>query len=109
LYVAAGVSLAMLVAFGVVSRHRNATPVVTVPPLVNAPRVVEPGGVSFSGVQEGLLLAVDGRDVGPLPPELTELSPGEHTLRFSGSDRYAAKEERVTIRAGRGRWSVQSG
>jgi len=57
-------------------------------------------GVRVGDLGPGLRLSVDGVDRGPLPASVTDLSPGEHTVRISGSDRFQVWEERVTVEAG---------
>ena len=47
----------------------------------------------------GLKLSVDGKDYGPLPQEIKDLSPGEHAVRIDGGDRYESMEEKVMIQA----------
>ncbi|HEX7670893.1 MAG TPA: carboxypeptidase regulatory-like domain-containing protein, partial [Polyangiaceae bacterium] len=57
-------------------------------------------GVRVSALGSGLRLYVDGQQVGELPQTAKNLTPGEHTLRVAGSDRYEAWEERVTLEDG---------
>ena len=57
-------------------------------------------GVRVSALGSGLRLYVDGQEVGELPQSAKNLTPGEHTLRVAGSDRYEAWEERVTLEDG---------
>lgn len=45
----------------------------------------------------GLKLWVDGKEIGPLPQELKEMSPGPHQLRIGGSDRYEEHKETVNV------------
>jgi PEGA domain len=45
----------------------------------------------------GLKLSVDGKDYGPLPQELKDLSPGEHTVKIDGGERYESMEKRVIV------------
>ncbi len=45
-------------------------------------------------------LAVDGKELGPLPQELKNLTPGEHKLKFFSSDRYKVDERTVTVAEG---------
>lgn len=54
-------------------------------------------GLRVAGRQDGVRLFVDGRDAGPLPQELKDLSPGDHKILFKGSDRYAPEERVVSI------------
>jgi serine/threonine-protein kinase len=41
-------------------------------------------GIRVTAEGPGLVLSVDGSEVGPLPQELKELSPGEHKIRVEG-------------------------
>ena len=54
-------------------------------------------GIRVAELGSGLRLTVDGSDEGPLPAELKEMTPGEHTIRISGSDRYEPYEGKVTV------------
>ena len=54
-------------------------------------------GFKVAGAQQGVKLFVDGAEIGPLPQSLKNLSPGEHKLRFVGSDRYKPLEKTVTV------------
>jgi serine/threonine-protein kinase len=47
----------------------------------------------------GLKLSVDGKDYGPLPQEIKDLSPGEHTVKIDGGERYESMEKKVTVEA----------
>jgi hypothetical protein len=47
----------------------------------------------------GLKLSVDGKDYGPLPQELKDLAPGEHTVKIDGGERYESMEKKVTVEA----------
>jgi serine/threonine-protein kinase len=47
----------------------------------------------------GLMLWVDGKEVGPLPQELKEMSPGSHDIKIGGSDRYEEYKESVSVEA----------
>jgi PEGA domain len=53
-------------------------------------------GIKVAG-QPGITLHVDGKEVGPLPQTLATLRPGEHELRFVGSDRQAPLTRTVTV------------
>jgi serine/threonine-protein kinase len=59
----------------------------------------EGSGLKVSAEGAGLKLSVDGKDYGPLPQEIKDLSPGEHTVRIDGGERYESLEKRVTIEA----------
>jgi eukaryotic-like serine/threonine-protein kinase len=54
-------------------------------------------GIKVSGAQAGVKLYVDGKELGPLPQEVRDLTPGDHTLRISGSERYQPLEKHVTV------------
>lgn len=45
----------------------------------------------------GLKLWVDGKEIGPLPQELKEMSPGAHEVKVGGSDRYEEYKETVNV------------
>jgi hypothetical protein len=47
----------------------------------------------------GLRLTVDGKDYGPLPQEIKDLSPGEHSVKIDGGERYESMEKTVTVEA----------
>jgi hypothetical protein len=44
-----------------------------------------------------LKLSVDGKELGALPQEVKDATPGEHKLKFYGSDRYKPEERSVTV------------
>ena len=54
-------------------------------------------GRRVTGTQPGVRLLVDGREVGALPQDLRDLSPGEHKVRVVGSERYEPFEKSVTV------------
>ncbi len=54
-------------------------------------------GVKASGSQPSVRLYVDGRELGPLPQEVRDLTPGEHKIRLAGSERYSPIERTVTV------------
>lgn len=54
-------------------------------------------GVKVLGEGAGLKLFVDGREVGPLPQEIKDMEPGEHTIKVGGSERFEEFEKKVTI------------
>jgi hypothetical protein len=62
-------------------------------------RASEGTGIRVTAEGTGLKLFVDGREVGPLPQELTDLTPGDHVIRVGGNDRYAPYEEHVSVEA----------
>ena len=53
--------------------------------------------VKVNGTQPGVKLYVDDREIGPLPQEVHELTPGSHVIKIAGSERYQPLEKRVTI------------
>jgi serine/threonine-protein kinase len=59
------------------------------------------GGSGLKVIAEGagLKLSVDGKDYGPLPQEIKDLSPGEHTVKIDGGERYESMEKKVTVEA----------
>jgi serine/threonine-protein kinase len=54
-------------------------------------------GVKVYGEGMGLKLYVDGREVGPLPQEIKDMEPGEHTLKVGGSERFEEFEKKITV------------
>ena len=54
-------------------------------------------GVLVKHEGSGLRLWVDGKEIGPLPQELKEMSPGSHQLKVGGSDRYEEYKETVNV------------
>ncbi len=56
-------------------------------------------GLRATTQQRGVEVFVDGKRRGELPIELKDLTPGQHTVLFSASDRYAALEQVVEIGA----------
>ncbi len=58
-------------------------------------------GFKVAGRQQGVMLEVDGSQVGPLPQTLTAMAPGEHKLRFVGSDRYEPLTKTVNVQPNR--------
>jgi hypothetical protein len=57
------------------------------------------GGFRVAGVQTGVKLYVDGKEVGPLPQEVDDLEPGDHLVRIVGEDRLEPLEMHQTVRA----------
>jgi serine/threonine-protein kinase len=54
-------------------------------------------GLKVSGTQPGVKLYVDDKELGPLPQEVRDLSPGDHVIKLAGSERYQPLEKHVTI------------
>ena len=64
---------------------------------VTLSRASEGTGIKVAAKGSGLRLSIDGKDVGPLPQELKDMTPGDHTIKIAGSDRYEPFEEHVTV------------
>jgi serine/threonine-protein kinase len=47
-----------------------------------------------------LTLFVDGKKIGPLPQRLDDLTPGKHTLRATGGDRFEDWEQTIELERG---------
>lgn len=60
------------------------------------------GGTGFkvAGNQAGVKLFVDDKEIGQIPQEIRDLTPGEHTIKLAGSDRYAPVEKKITVTKG---------
>lgn len=60
------------------------------------------GGTGFkiAANQAGVKVFVDDKEIGPLPQEVRDLAPGEHTIKLAGSDRYAVLEKKITVAKG---------
>jgi serine/threonine-protein kinase len=54
-------------------------------------------GIRVTGTQPGAKLFVDDKEIGPLPQDLHDMSPGSHKLKIAGGERYAPVEKTVTI------------
>ncbi|MEO8800302.1 MAG: PEGA domain-containing protein, partial [Polyangiaceae bacterium] len=54
-------------------------------------------GVRVQGSQPGVKLSVDGKEIGPLPQDVNDLTPGDHKIKVSGSERYEPLEKNVTV------------
>lgn len=54
-------------------------------------------GLKVSGKQDGVELFIDGKEIGPLPQEVKDVSAGTHKILFKGSDRYEPETRTVTI------------
>ncbi|HTM43994.1 MAG TPA: PEGA domain-containing protein, partial [Polyangiaceae bacterium] len=57
-------------------------------------------GVKVSAQGAGLKLYVDGNEIGPLPQELSDMTPGQHLIRVAGNDRYAPYEQQINVQVG---------
>lgn len=58
-------------------------------------------GIRVSAEGSGLILTVDGKEVGPLPQELKDMTPGEHHVKVHGGDRFETFEKTVDVVADR--------
>lgn len=56
-------------------------------------------GLKVSAEGTGLRLWLDGKEMGPLPQELKDVAPGEHSIRVAGNDRFQPYEEKITLEA----------
>lgn len=54
-------------------------------------------GIKVIGEGAGLKLYVDDREVGPLPQEIKDMEPGEHTIKVAGSERFEPFEKKITV------------
>jgi len=59
------------------------------------------GGLRVSGSAPGLVLHVDGREIGPLPQQLDGLSAGRHEVRIAGNRSFADVKKSVLVEAGK--------
>jgi serine/threonine-protein kinase len=57
-------------------------------------------GISVPESPGDITLFVDGNKIGSLPQRLDDLQPGEHSLRFTGGDRFHPLERKVTLGKG---------
>jgi hypothetical protein len=80
-------------AVAVASRHSTAVHFI-----VDSP---SESGIKVSGSQDGVTLAVDGKETGPLPQVLRDLVPGDHTIRLAASERYEPILRHVTVERGK--------
>jgi serine/threonine-protein kinase len=54
-------------------------------------------GVKVTTEGRGLKLFVDDKEVGPLPQEIRDMTPGDHKLKIDGGERYVPFEKTVTV------------
>jgi PEGA domain len=54
-------------------------------------------GIHVNGTQPGVKLYVDDKEIGPLPQDYREMTPGDHVVKIVGSERYQPIERRVTL------------
>ncbi|MCU0658467.1 MAG: PEGA domain-containing protein [Polyangiaceae bacterium] len=63
--------------------------------VVEAPKA---SGTGFKAAGPAhIKVALDGKDLGPLPQEVKDSTPGAHKIKFYSSDRYQADERSVTF------------
>jgi serine/threonine-protein kinase len=62
-------------------------------------RGTDGSGLKVIAEGAGLKLSVDGKDYGPLPQEIKDLSPGTHTVKIDGGERYESMEKTITVEA----------
>jgi eukaryotic-like serine/threonine-protein kinase len=66
---------------------------------VSLARSTEGTGIRVPAVSAGLVkLYVDNKEIGPLPQELKDMTPGNHVIKIAG-DRYEPYEKRITVAA----------
>ena len=54
-------------------------------------------GIKVSGTQPGVKLFVDDKEIGPLPQELYDMTPGDHTIVVKGTERYQLMEKKIIV------------
>lgn len=54
-------------------------------------------GIKVTGTQAGAKLYIDDKEVGSLPQEIKDLSPGSHKVKVFAGDRFTAAERTVTV------------
>ena len=62
-------------------------------------RASTPTGIEVKFEASDLHVFVDGKDRGTVPAKLTDLMPGEYTVKLEGSPLYAPYEQKVTVEA----------
>jgi serine/threonine-protein kinase len=77
-----------------VTAGKEATVTFTLSPIAKAT------GIKINGSQAGAKLYIDGKEIGPLPQEVRDLTPGDHLLRVAASERYQPFEKHVTVESG---------
>jgi serine/threonine-protein kinase len=58
-------------------------------------------GVKVTAEGRGLKLFIDDKEVGPLPQEIRDMTPGDHKVKIDGGERYEPFEKTVTVEADR--------
>jgi hypothetical protein len=54
-------------------------------------------GIRVNGTQPGVKLYVDDKEIGPLPQDYRDMTPGDHVVKIVGSERYQPIERRVAL------------
>jgi len=54
-------------------------------------------GLKVTAEGRGLKLIVDDKEIGPLPQEIRDMTPGDHKVRIDGGDRYEPFEKLITV------------
>jgi serine/threonine-protein kinase len=57
----------------------------------------KPTGIKVGGTQPGVKLYVDDKEIGPLPQDYRDMTPGDHVVKIVGSERYQPLERRVSL------------
>jgi len=54
-------------------------------------------GLKVTAEGRGLKLIVDDKEIGPLPQEIRDMTPGDHRVRIDGGDRYEPFEKTIAV------------
>lgn len=54
-------------------------------------------GLTVPSGPSGMKLFVDGKEIGPLPQELTDLSPGSHEIEISGNPYFSPYKKTISV------------
>jgi serine/threonine-protein kinase len=54
-------------------------------------------GVKVTAEGRGLKLFIDDKEIGPLPQEIRDMTPGDHKVRIEGGERYEPYERTLTV------------
>jgi serine/threonine-protein kinase len=66
-----------------------------------AAKAATPVGTGFKATGPAYVkVALDGKDLGPLPQEVKDATPGDHKVKFYSTDRYQADERTVSVKDG---------
>jgi serine/threonine-protein kinase len=64
---------------------------------VELARPSEGTGVKVTAEGRGLKLFIDDKEIGPLPQEIRDMSPGDHKVKIDGGERYEPFEKTITV------------